>query len=570
MQTCSISSPLASASTLPSSSFSPASPPPLVGTRKKSYAAAVSPSAGLSTAPSAWPALSSAAPVKSPITPVTPKTAAGMTSKSRLRKRRPRRKRRRRRKKKEEAEEGEEQWAYALEVERVSAQSFAWKGYLYGYSPSSSTTMIALRPRAFPESHLYRRERTSSRSFMSSSRGAETGRSVLLFFAGHSTQQPTDSMDEEDGMDELIVTYDNLLIQDDELREKLVKPLPPGVKLTAARAVLTYTFSDLEHFRCNRVWGKRRIRRAAAPLSPRRSPMVLSPMSTSNRLSPIFDYERIGRAFRVAESGRRLTAARATCRLAGDATTGADGTTLGAMDKAQELGRAQERARGLDRPKIVPPPVFNGWERSSMDRIDAPSKGAVRPISILASGPSTVVKAPKIKIKTTSLPLEEVPTRPNAHVTFTPQTYTPQSSRRDSVVVAVAQQQGSRRDSVVESGHGGPVMVGMSQVLEEAFAKHAERKKGDTQLTDRTDKTDRTDRTWPASDERRGRGGGVKSGGPSRMASFGATSSIAVTTTMTAHALNSAAAAAGSPVRALSVSKGMTSEGEKGKKTKRL
>ncbi|KAH6908541.1 hypothetical protein BKA70DRAFT_1280117 [Coprinopsis sp. MPI-PUGE-AT-0042] len=435
------------------------------------------------------------------------------------------------------------------------------------------------------------------------------------------------------------------------------------------------------------------VRRAAAPLSPRRSPMVLSPMSTSNMLSPIFDYERIGRAF----SRKRRKQAEAARALApgGDATTGADGTTLGAMDEAKELGRAQERARGLDavlseslanvpegtsagvakpavasgetvanatankenvkskrpdprtkqRAKIVPPPVFNGWERSSMDRMMvagggsgssevaslASSKGAVRPVSILASGPSTVVKAvggnqtplegaatnatrpkPKIKIKTTSLPLE-VPTRPvtpiggtastsvvqNAHVTFTPQTYTPQSSRRDSVVVAVAQQQGSRRDSVVvqhpgmggrrESGHGGPAMVGMSQVLEEAFAKHAERKKGDTQLTDRTD---RTDRTWPASDVsddsgvfwlvdepeemdeedagEESRGGGVKSGGPSRMASFGATSSIAVTTTMTAHALNSAAAAAGSPVRALSVSKGKTSEGEKGKKTKRL
>ncbi|KAH6908476.1 hypothetical protein BKA70DRAFT_271242 [Coprinopsis sp. MPI-PUGE-AT-0042] len=86
MQMCSIGSPLASESALPSSSFSPAPPPPLVGTRKKSYAAAVSPRAGLSPAPSAWPALSSAAPVTSPITPVTPKTAAGgiMTSPTRV------------------------------------------------------------------------------------------------------------------------------------------------------------------------------------------------------------------------------------------------------------------------------------------------------------------------------------------------------------------------------------------------------------------------------------------------------------------------------------------------------
>jgi Caspase domain len=34
-------------------------------------------------------------------------------------------------------------------------------------------------------------------------------------------------------MDELIVTYDNDLIRDDELRQMLVGPLPAGVKLTA-------------------------------------------------------------------------------------------------------------------------------------------------------------------------------------------------------------------------------------------------------------------------------------------------------------------------------------------------
>ncbi|KAH6908523.1 hypothetical protein BKA70DRAFT_271939 [Coprinopsis sp. MPI-PUGE-AT-0042] len=132
---------------------------------------------------------------------------------------------------------------------------------LYGYPPSGITTMMDTQANADSNS-----------------------RSVLLF---SSTQVPTNSMDETDGMDRLIVTYDNLFIQDDELREMLVVPLPPGVKLAVVfGSCHSASLLDLEHFGCNRVCvprmykgkGKRRrlnklnaaVRRAAAPLSLRR------------------------------------------------------------------------------------------------------------------------------------------------------------------------------------------------------------------------------------------------------------------------------------------------------------
>ncbi|KAH6908542.1 hypothetical protein BKA70DRAFT_272171 [Coprinopsis sp. MPI-PUGE-AT-0042] len=212
MQTCSISSPLASASTLPSSSFSPASPPPLVGTRKKSYAAAVSPSAGLSTAPSAWPALSSAVPVKSPITPVTPKTAAGMTSpttpsrvplkpgrslvlqqqKSFVEK--TAKKEKEKEKEKEKKKRKKEKSGHTHERSTSSAQSFALKGChrdveemekmlvdLYGYSPSSITTMIDTPANVQSKSHLLPTRENIITQLQELVKGAEPGDRFFFF-----------------------------------------------------------------------------------------------------------------------------------------------------------------------------------------------------------------------------------------------------------------------------------------------------------------------------------------------------------------------------------------------------
>ncbi|KAH6908475.1 peptidase C14, caspase domain-containing protein, partial [Coprinopsis sp. MPI-PUGE-AT-0042] len=104
---------------------------------------------------------------------------------------------------------------------------------LYGYSPSCITTMIDTPANVESDSHLLPTRENIITELQELVKDAEPGDRFFFFFAGHSTREPTEPMDEEDGMDELIVTYDNLLIKDDELREMLVKPLPPGVNLTA-------------------------------------------------------------------------------------------------------------------------------------------------------------------------------------------------------------------------------------------------------------------------------------------------------------------------------------------------
>lgn len=263
----------------------------------------------------------------------------------------------------------------------------------------------------------------------------------------------------------------------------------------------------------------------------------------------------------------------------------------------------------MKRAKIFP--VYEGSRESSLDRamvargsgsseLAAPSGGgAARPISILATGATTAMVAARTRapssegsaavgtaqrpstrlppIKSISSHSNGVPTRPAtpvqngnaASVTFTPQTNTPQSSRRGSLVA----QQGSRRGSV-------QVQQGMSQVLE----KQEKREKGDRQLTDRTDmsnKTDQSDGSWPASDVTHGSGGPwffsepeeigygedeeedprekaqtqamLERAGPSLTPFLGATASPAMgaaptTTTIPGHAISPTRAASGSPI----------------------
>jgi hypothetical protein len=66
--------------------------------------------------------------------------------------------------------------------------------------------------------------------------GAQAGDSLLVHFSGHGGQQKDKSGDEADGMDETICPMDYQragVIVDDELFEILVRPLPPGCRLTA-------------------------------------------------------------------------------------------------------------------------------------------------------------------------------------------------------------------------------------------------------------------------------------------------------------------------------------------------
>ncbi|KAI9445812.1 caspase domain-containing protein [Lactarius psammicola] len=90
-------------------------------------------------------------------------------------------------------------------------------------------------------------------------RDASPGDAFVFFYAGHSGQQPaiTDP-NEDDNLDEYIVTCDFKIILDNTLRECLVDPLPKGTRLTAILdSCHSGTLLDLDHYSCHWFLGKR-------------------------------------------------------------------------------------------------------------------------------------------------------------------------------------------------------------------------------------------------------------------------------------------------------------------------
>ncbi|KDR79908.1 hypothetical protein GALMADRAFT_222842 [Galerina marginata CBS 339.88] len=85
--------------------------------------------------------------------------------------------------------------------------------------------------------------------------GAAENDRFFFHFSGHSTQEDTDDVEEEDRKNEFIVTSDGKKIKDDVLRATLVDPLPPKSSLFAVfDSCHSGTLLDLKHFRCNRVY----------------------------------------------------------------------------------------------------------------------------------------------------------------------------------------------------------------------------------------------------------------------------------------------------------------------------
>ncbi|KAF7335715.1 hypothetical protein MVEN_02227000 [Mycena venus] len=87
--------------------------------------------------------------------------------------------------------------------------------------------------------------------------GAQKGDKLFFHYCGHTIQVPNKNRTEEDGMNECLVPLDGeeCLIKDNELRARLVDPLPVGASLVAVfDSCHSATLLDLEHLRCNRVF----------------------------------------------------------------------------------------------------------------------------------------------------------------------------------------------------------------------------------------------------------------------------------------------------------------------------
>ncbi|CAA7261260.1 unnamed protein product [Cyclocybe aegerita] len=155
-------------------------------------------------------------------------------------------------------------------------------------------------------------------------KGAKAGDRFFIHFSGHSDQEETTDPEEDDGMNEYILTcLSGEKIMDDELKSCLVKSLPPGSRLTAIfDSCHSGTLLDLPHYRCNRVHlpfenkGVRRTKplwrnivrqQAMLPQSVERTsrhvPIPRRRASKSMSRVPLSDAERS--LYRVSDSGGR-------------------------------------------------------------------------------------------------------------------------------------------------------------------------------------------------------------------------------------------------------------------------
>ncbi|KAJ7135684.1 caspase domain-containing protein [Mycena epipterygia] len=101
---------------------------------------------------------------------------------------------------------------------------------------------------------------------------AEEGDRFCFHYSGHSTQVDNPySNSEEDRKDQCLVPMDGeeKMIMDNELRARLIKPLPSGAHLVAILDTChSGTLLDLPHYRCNRVhvpWTERGKRNREGP-----------------------------------------------------------------------------------------------------------------------------------------------------------------------------------------------------------------------------------------------------------------------------------------------------------------
>ncbi|KAI0330732.1 hypothetical protein GY45DRAFT_1336616 [Cubamyces sp. BRFM 1775] len=170
--------------------------------------------------------------------------------------------------------------------------ALAWKDLLintYGYREADIVLMIDA-----PEhpSKLRPTKKNILQQINLLVKALPVGSRLVFYYAGHTDQLQTDSINEDDGFDECIVpaadhrnsneySLDHDRIIDNELRLKLVDRLPDGVFLTAViDSCHSGTLLDLDHYHCNAVyfpWLSRGVRR----LSKMKWQLVLRPCRQS-------------------------------------------------------------------------------------------------------------------------------------------------------------------------------------------------------------------------------------------------------------------------------------------------
>ncbi|KAI0261894.1 caspase domain-containing protein [Gloeopeniophorella convolvens] len=85
--------------------------------------------------------------------------------------------------------------------------------------------------------------------------GATSGDRFTFLFSGHSNQQRSRDLNEEDFQDEYLITIDDEIIIDNDLNDILVKPLPAGCSLFALLDTChSGTLLDLPHYHCNSIY----------------------------------------------------------------------------------------------------------------------------------------------------------------------------------------------------------------------------------------------------------------------------------------------------------------------------
>jgi len=100
----------------------------------------------------------------------------------------------------------------------------------YGYQLEDIT--VLKDDHAF-EDHLQPTRENILRELRSLVADAAAGDRFTFLFTGHSNQQPSKDLNEEDFLDEYLITIDDEIIIDNELNDILVKPLPAGSSLFA-------------------------------------------------------------------------------------------------------------------------------------------------------------------------------------------------------------------------------------------------------------------------------------------------------------------------------------------------